>query len=42
MELFHLSNNKYLILLFLYLDTVLQNSRTILIASMIDKLNKME
>ena len=23
MELFHLSNNKYLILLFLYLDTVL-------------------
>ena len=42
MELFLLSNNKYLMLLFLYLDTILYNSRTILIASKIDKLNKME
>ena len=31
-----------LILLSLYLDTVLYNSRIILVASMIDKLNKME
>ena len=36
------TQEKDLILLSLYLDTVLYNSRIILVASMIDKLNKME